>query len=67
MTYNVLGRELKAALSSLPENAEKPAITLTAAPRRDGQTRQDGVLRVVAVREGVWVVARFYEGIGNRQ
>ena len=63
MTYNVLGRELKAALSSLPENAEKPAITLTAAPRRDGQTRQDGVLRVVAVREAEWIVARFIESI----
>ena len=63
MTYNVLGRELKAALSSLPENAEKPAITLTAAPRCDGQTRQDGVLRVIAVREGEWVAARFIENI----
>ena len=67
MTYNVLGRELKAALSSLPENAEKPAITLTAAPRRDGQTRQDGVLRVVAVREGEWVVARFIDEVGGRK
>ena len=63
MTCNVLGRELKAALSSLPENAEKPAITLTAAPRRDGQIRQDGVLRVIAVREGEWVAARFIENI----
>ena len=63
MTCNVLGRELKAALSSLPENAEKPAITLTAAPCRDGQTRQDGVLRVIAVREREWVVARFIENI----
>ena len=63
MTCDVLGRELKAALSSLPENAEKPAITLTAAPRRDGQTRQEGVLRVIAVREGEWVVARFIENI----
>ena len=63
MTCNVLGRELKAALSSLPENAEKPAITLTAAPRRGGQTRQDGVLRVIAVREGEWIVARFIESI----
>ena len=63
MTCNVLGRELKAALSSLPENAEKPAITLTAAPRRDGQTRQEGVLRVIAVREGEWVAARFIENI----
>ena len=63
MTCNVLGRELKAALSSLPENAPKPHITLTAAPRRDGQTRQEGVLRVIAVREGEWVVARFIENI----
>ena len=63
MTCNVLGRELKAALSSLPEKMEKPVITLTAAPRRDGQTRQDGVLRVIAVREGEWVAARFIENI----
>ena len=67
MTCDVLGRELKAALSSLPENAPKPQITLTAAPRRDSQIRQDGVLRVVAVRDGEWIVARFIDEVGGRK
>ncbi len=67
MICDVLGRELKAALSSLPENTPKPQITLTAALRRDSQIRQDGVLRVVAVREGEWVVARFIDEVGGRK
>ena len=67
MTCDVLGRTVEAALSFLPENAPHPKITLTAAPRRDGQTRQDGVLRVVAVREGEWVVARFIDEVGSRK
>ncbi|MBQ7655723.1 MAG: hypothetical protein IJI53_08490 [Clostridia bacterium] len=56
-----LGRSVEAALSSLPEGAEKPRIVETAAPRRDGNTRKDGTLRVVAVRDGEWITARFYE------
>ncbi len=63
MTFDVLGRTVEAALSSLPKDAPAPKITITAAPCRDGQTRQHGVLRVVAVREGEWVVARFIENI----
>ncbi len=56
-----LGRSVEAALSSLPVDAEKPRIVETAAPRRDGNTRKDGTLRVVAVRDGEWITARFYE------
>ena len=63
MTFDVLGRTVEAALSSLPKGAPAPKITITAAPRRDGQTRQDGVLRVVAVRDGEWIAARFIENI----
>ncbi len=58
-----LGLPLEAVLSSLPEGAAAPGILETAAPRRDGQTRQGGTLRIVAVREGVWIVARFIESV----
>ena len=67
MTSDILGRTVEAALSSLPKDAPRPKITLTAAPRRDGQTRQDGELRVVAVREGEWIAARFFEAVGSRK
>ena len=59
---SVLGRPVREALFSLPEGAETPQIIETAAPRRDGQTRQDGTLRVVACRDGVWIAARFWDG-----
>ena len=65
MTCDVLGRTLDAALSSLPENAPRPKITVTAAPVRTGQPRQDGALRVVGVRDNEWIVARFQEKIGG--
>ena len=59
MTHSPLGRTVEAALSSLPKDAPRPKITVTAAPVRNGEPRQDGVLRVVAVREGELVVAKF--------
>ena len=65
MTCDVLGRTLDAALSSLPENAPRPKITVTAAPVRSGQPRQDGVLRVIGVRENEWIVARFINTPGH--
>ena len=67
MTFDVLGRTVEAALSSLPKDAPAPKIIVTAAPRRDGQTRQDGVLRVVAVRDGEWIAARFIDEVGGRK
>ena len=59
---NVLGRPVREALSSLPEGAEAPRIIETAAPRRDGQPRKEGTLRVVACRENTWIAARFLDG-----
>ena len=58
----ILGRPVREALSSLPENAPKPQVIETAAPpRKDGQQRREGTLRVVACREGVWIAARFWD------
>ena len=65
MTCDVLGRTLDAALSSLPENAPRPKITVTTAPVRSGQPRQDGALRVIGVRENEWIVARFINTLGH--
>ena len=64
---SILGRPVSEALSSLPEGAEPPRIVETAAPRRDGQTRRDGTLRVVACREGVWIAARFLDTVPERK
>ena len=64
---SVLGRPLGEALSSLPEGEAPPRVKETAAPRRDGQTRREGTLRVVACREGVWIAARFLDSIPERK
>jgi len=64
---NVLGRPVREALSSLPAGEEQPRIIETAAPKRDGQTRQEGTLRVVACREGVWIAARFLDGAPRKR
>lgn len=56
---NLLGRPVQEALSSLPAGAEAPRVLETAAPRKDGHTRQEGTLRIVACREGTWIAARF--------
>ena len=64
---NILGRPVGEALSSLPAGETPPRIVKTAAPRKDGQTRQDGTLRVVACREGVWIAARFYDAAPERK
>lgn len=57
----LLGRPVGEALSSLPEGAAAPQVIETAAPRQDGQTRQEGTLRIVACREGQWIAARFLD------
>ena len=54
----LLGRPVREALSSLPEGTEPPRIVETRPPRRDGETKE-GTLRVIAVREGEWIAARF--------
>ena len=64
---NILGRPLREALSSLPPDEAPPRVVETAAPRRDGQTRQEGTLRVVACREGVWIAARFLDAVPERK
>ena len=64
---NILGRPLREALSSLPPNEPPPRVEETAAPRRDGQTRTEGTLRVVACREGVWIAARFIDAVPERK
>ena len=64
---NILGRPLREALSSLPSDEAAPCVKETAAPRRDGQTRQEGTLRVVACREGVWIAARFLDAVPERK
>ena len=64
---NILGRPLGEALSSLSPDEAPPCVKETAAPRRDGQTRKEGTLRVVACREGVWVAARFLDYLPERK
>ena len=64
---NILGRPLGEALSSLSPDEAPPRVVETAAPRRDGQTRKEGALRVVACREGVWIAARFLNQAPERK
>ena len=64
---NILGRPVGEALSSLPAGKTPPRVVETAAPRRDGQTRTEGTLRVVACREGVWIAARFIDAVPERK
>ena len=58
---DIVGRPVGEALSSLPEGAPQPRIQETAAPVRHDSDRAGGTLRVVAVREGVWIAARFLD------
>lgn len=55
----VLGRPLQEALESLPSGQKPPVVVETAAPLRPGQERRAGTTRIVACREGAWIVARF--------
>ena len=64
---NILGRPLGEALSSLSPDETPPRVVETAAPRRDGSTRQEGTLRVAACREGVWIAARFIDNVPKRK
>ncbi len=60
MIFRCVGLPLSEALASLPEG-EKPKIVETSAPRRDGSVRSEGTLRLVACRQGVWIVSRFLD------
>ena len=64
---NILGRPLREALSSLPAGETPPRVVETAAPQREGRTRREGTLRVVACREGVWIAARFIDRAPERK
>ena len=60
----VLGLPLDKALRRWTEaGLAIPAIRETADPKG---ARTDGTLRVVRVKEGEWVVARFYDGVPKR-
>ena len=57
---DILGHPVREALSSLPEGAKAPRIVETRPPRREEETKE-GTLRVIAVREGEWIAARFHD------
>lgn len=61
-----LGRPAQEVLAGLSPD-EKPEIKLTAAPGRNGETRQDGTLRLIQCREGQWIAARFLDGMPKRK
>ena len=64
---NAQGRPLAEALNALPADAPKPAVLETAAPRHNGQARREGTLRLVAVRDNVWIAARFWDGLPRKK
>ena len=67
MTEKILGRPLDEALLRKAEETHT-RIVETAAPVRGGQPAgRDGVLHVVAVREGEWVAARFPVGLPRKE
>ncbi|MCR4885649.1 MAG: hypothetical protein K5919_01890 [Clostridiales bacterium] len=57
----LLGLPLKEALSLLPPGAPAPRVTFTAAPKKNGETRQDGTVRLVCVRGDEWIAAQFMD------
>ena len=59
---DVLGLPLEEALSFLPEGASRPVIVETSAPKKDGNGRTEGTLRVVTCRGNTWIAARFLDG-----
>ena len=59
----LLGLPLDTALERLGEDAARWRVTLTADPKR---SREDGTLRVIRVRDGELVAARFYDGVPQK-
>ena len=64
---SILGRPLQEALSSLSPDEAPPRVVITSAPRRDGETRREGSLRVVACRKGEWIAAPFLDANPERK
>ena len=62
----VLGRPAEKALRAAPES-EHIEIVETAAPRRNGDTRREGTLRVLCCRGNTWVAARFLDSAPRRK
>ena len=62
MTIDLLGLPLKEALSLLPPGAPLPRVTVTATPKKNGETRMDGTLRLICRRGDEWIAARFMDG-----
>ena len=60
---DLLGRPVKEALSSLSAEEMPARIVETAAPRRDGQTREGGTLRLINRRGDTWIAARFLDDL----
>jgi len=59
---DLLGRSLEEALSSLPPGADRPRVLVTAAPKKNGEVRQNGTLRLICCRGDTWIAARFLDG-----
>ena len=59
----LLGRPVEDALRCLPEGQTPPRVVETAAPVRNGQGRQGGVLRILSIRENEWIAARFMDAV----
>ena len=58
---SALGRPLRQGLQPLSAE-EQPQITETTAPGKHAAERANGTLRVIACRDGQWIVARFQDG-----
>ena len=65
MRLNLLGLELEAAQAMLAQEGVRPQVSVTGAPRRQGETR--GVLRVVAASDdgARLTVARFLDPLSD--
>ncbi|MBQ6950953.1 MAG: hypothetical protein IJN44_05610 [Clostridia bacterium] len=67
MTESMLGRPFDDTLRRFAEK-ENIRITETKAPRKgENVSEREGVLHVVAQREGEWVVARFPVGLPRKE
>lgn len=51
----------------LREAGEEERVLVTAAPGKNGETRQEGTLRLIRCRDGAWVAARFLDGLPKRK
>ena len=63
---DILGRPVEEAVLSLPPGAKTPQVLETSAPRKNGEGRQGGVLRVIRVRGDQWIAARFFDRVQEK-